>query len=347
MAKGFNYQATIAALLARANHPNTPADEAEAARLKAEEWMVKYRDELSEALAEDTTTATPEMTLISLAVHTDDSAHRLVEIARACADHAEVRIRCRWAYLADGYRLDVTVVGYEGDLRYFELLWTNAHLMFTTRITPRWVADRPVEENVYLMRQAGITRREIADAAGWDGNNAASRSRVQRVYLKAARDRGETANATGLGFDSKNYRKAYAEQFVATLRREMRRAREAAATGVPAVFGRAQAVEDAFYNFCPDMRPSTEVAEPYVAPNANCDACKKAKSGFCREHNYLKPRTWTQADQRRWEREQYGSSAQAGRDSGRAAAAGVVVDRGTSPKPKAQPVERSNAALEG
>jgi hypothetical protein len=346
MAKGFNYAATIAALLARANHPNTPAAEADQARAMAETWMRKYRIAESEALAEDPTSATPEMVQIRLTVHSTDLSHHLISVAQACAEHAEVRIKMKWDYEGTGYALVVTVVGYEGDLRYFELLWTNAHLMFSTRITPVWSADRSVEENIFYMRQAGIKRREIAFAAGWDGDNAASRSRVQRVYLKAARDRGETANATGLGFDSKNYRQAYAEQFVLTLKREMRRAREAASSGVPAVFGRAEAVEKAFYDFCPEMKPSTEVAEPYVAPNANCDRCKRAASGFCREHNYLKPRTWTAADERRWQQQQYGQSARAGRESGDRAARGVVVSRGAATARPAH-VEAANVALEG
>lgn len=329
----FNYAQTIAALLARANHPNTPAEEAETARTMAESWMRKYRNAESEALAEDPASAAPQMAKISLAVPGTEMADRLITVARACAEHAEVLIRCRWEYLADGYRLDVTAVGYEGDLRYFELLWTNAHLMFSTRITPRWSADRSVDDNIFFMRQAGIKRREIAVAAGWDGDEASTRAKVQRIYLRAARDRGETANATGMGFDSRGYRKAYADQFVSTLKAEMRRAREAAAAGLPAVHGRADAVKDAFYDFCPDMRPSDEVEQPYVAPNANCDKCKQAKSGFCRqEHWYLRPRGWTKADEAREQRERYGASAKAGRASGAQAARGVVVSRGTAPK---------------
>jgi hypothetical protein len=64
----------------------------------------------------------------------------------------------------------------------------------------------------------------------------------------------------------------------------------------------------------------------------------------CQDHAYLRPRKWTQADEARWNRQQYGSSARAGRASGRQAADGVHL-RGTS-SPTAQRVEASNKALE-
>ena len=339
----FDYAAKVRALLANAENEALEPSTRQAFRDKAYEMMKQYQVAESQALAEDPTSAEPEVLHLEVKATVYHLAHHLVQIAQACAQHAEVRLLTKWS----GMTLRGTAVGYPGDLRYFEFLWTNAHLMFATKITPVWDMNRTDEENVFLMRQAGIKRREIAEAAGWDGDNAAVRSKIQRMYVKAAKTKDVEAVASGLGFDSRNYREAYAESFVTTLRIEMRRSREADHTMVPAIFNRAEKVQEAFYMHCPEARPGQDVDTPYVAPNANCDRCKRAASGFCREHAWLKPKTWTQADEERYQRRMNSSSRQAGRESGRSAARGVVVSRGMSDHPAPRHVEASNREIEG
>ena len=46
-----------------------------------------------------------------------------------------------------------------------------------------------------------------------------------------------------------------------------------------------------FFAEYPHLRPSESGRAEYVAPNKDCTKCKSAKSGYCREHQYLKPST--------------------------------------------------------
>ncbi len=339
----FDYAGKVRALLANADDETLSDEARQSYRDMAFRIMRDYAIAEEEALAVDPASIVPTHLTISFEPRDYTMAHFYPMIASRIAQHVGVRIYVKRNHYGPW---SMTVVGYEGDLRYFELLWTGSHLMFSTKVDPSWDGTLSDAENVYRMRSAGIKRRVIADRAGWDGDKAASRSRVQRVYLKEAATRGEGAAASGLGFDSNSFRESYGDQFVTTWTRRMRAARDAAdsAGGVMEFAGRADRIDEAFYELFPNMRPSTEVAEPYVAPNANCPKCKAAASGYCRAHNWLKPRTWTQADQARADRRTYGASARAGRSAGAAAAEGVHL-RGTAAR--TDRVESGQRALEG
>jgi hypothetical protein len=342
-----DYAATIRHLLARADHANTPPHEAAAAREKAEELMREYRVAEEEALATDPGSVLPTHLVVDITLAPGTFLrYKYTEVVRAVAEHAEVKVHL--APLGYGWR--VTAVGYDGDLRYFEFLWTAAHLMFSTRIDPTWSAERSEAENVYLMRQAGIKRQEIADAAWGNGAGAvaANRSKVQRIYKAEVAKRGETALASGLGFNSTTYREAYADAFLTTLRHRFRVARDAAnsKSGLPVHHGREDRVMDAFYDLFPASRPSTDVspAAEWVDPRKACvkAACKEGR--WCRDHMYLKPRAWTQRDELAYNNKVHGSSARAGRTSGAAAAEGVVITRGHTTENR---IGREDRSLEG
>jgi hypothetical protein len=347
---GFDYAGKIRGLLANADSLEAAGNDEAAAsfRTKAEEWMRRYKIAEEDALAEDPTAAEPTVLRIDINLPHTDISHRFISIVDTLARHTEVRYDV--AVMSRGYgAYRVTVVGYEGDLRYFEFLWTSAYLMFTTKIDPHWSADLPEADNIFALRQAGYKRAEIADKA-WGagaGTVAANRSKVQAIYRRVAAARGVDPSASGLGFNAKDYRQAYVNGFLMRLESRLMAARDAvnAKNGVMVLAGRAERVAEAFYTLFPRQRPSTAVATPYVAPNADCERCKRAKSGYCTDHRWLKPRTWSAADERRWQNQHHGASAQAGRASGEGAADGVML-RGTA-SPQAQRVEATNQALEG
>jgi hypothetical protein len=344
----FDYAGKIRALLAHADDERL-SDEARASyRARAMEFMRKYQIAEEEAIAVDPTSAVPMSIVIDFEL--GDARYDLHGfyplIIRRIAEHTGVRVHTARGANYTSYRF--TLVGYEGDVRYTEFLWTSAFLMFTTKVDPVWDNDLPVESNIYRLRAAGFKRKEIADRA-WGygaGDEAKNRSKVQRIYVREAAKNGEDAVASGLDFNSANYRRAYAEAFINTLTSRLRQARDAADSvgGVLDLHGRMDRVDDAFYDLFPNLRPSTTVSI-YVDPRADCDRCKRAKSGYCQVHAYLRPRTWTQADEARWQRQQFGSAAQAGRASGRSAAAGVVIARGTDRQ--GNRVEGSGRAIEG
>lgn len=358
---GFDYASKIRALLAKADSEDELGNEGAAAqfRAKALEWMDRYRIAEEDALAVDPATVEPILRLIDLTPPSSELTGWLPLIAESIARHCEVRLfttRVQWTT----YRWHV--VGYEGDVRYFELLWTSAYLMFSTRIDPHWDDTISPEENIHRMRRAGHTRREIAQRAFGDGNLPANRSKVQRIYVAQAKKHGENPSAAGLGFQAKDYRSAYAQAFHSHLVSRLRQARDAAnaAGGVVVLAGRAERVQNAFYTLVPDAQPSTEPSREFADPTLSCDRCQALRrkeltkpqnlqrdpsSVTCNTHAYMRPRAWTQADEARFQRQHNGSSARAGRASGREAADGVIL-RGTA-SPTANRVEASNQALEG
>lgn len=358
---GFDYAGKIRSLLAKADSEEQIGNEGAAAafRAKAAEWMQRYRIAEEDALAEDPTTVEPQMHIIDLTPPSSELNHYLPLIADTIARHCEVRLHTtmvKWTT----YRFQV--VGYEGDIRYFEFLWTSAYLMFSTHVDPHWDDTLTRDINIHRMRRAGHTRKEIAFRAGWDGNDAKVRTKVQRIYVSQARAAGEDPAAAGLGFQAKDYRRAYAQAFLDRLSRRLREARDAANAvgGVVVLAGRAERVTEAFYLLVPDAKPTQTVSREFSDPTLNCDRCKALRAAelkkpvqvqrvpaevVCREHNWMKPRKWTDADERRWQNKQNGPSARAGRASGRQAADGVVL-RGTS-SPTAKRVGDSNQALEG
>lgn len=344
-----DYAKVIGSLIARAEHPNTPPAEAEAAKIKAEELMREYHIAEEEALAVDPGSILPVTKVVILrsgSAPISEMSNRIFEVFSTIANHCGIRHHIR---RTDDWGVEATLVGYEGDVRYAEFLWTASHLMFSTRIDPSWSPERSEDENIFLLRQSGVERRRIADQAWGNGNEAAARSKVQRIYLRECARRGEEPLATGLGFTTSTYRESYADSFLRTLSRRLRNARDAAnsATGLPVHHGRQERIDEAFYAVFPNLRPDTRpvpVADTWVDPRTNCAKCAKAKSGACNDHSYMRARAWTAEDERRaWQREN-GASARAGRGAGRMAAEGVNVTRGHTTENR---LDRANGALEG
>lgn len=334
----FDYAIKIQGLLAKAERTDND-DEASAYRAKAEELMRKYRIAEEQALAADATSSAPIKHEIVICHNINsDLYHWYGSVFASIAVHTGVRHVTRW----QGATIVATVVGYEGDIRYTEFLWTAAYLMFSTRIDPVWDASRTPEENIFLLRNAGIERRRIADLAWGNGTDAAARSKVQRIYIRECARRNEEARATGLSHQTNVYREAYARAFRDTLRRRLQDARDAADSvgGALALHGREDRVDEAFYGLFPTLRPSTDVV-PAAAPAAPCAACAKAKSGHCRQHPGL---SWTQADERRYQARYNSSSAYAGSASGTSAAEGVTIARGHQ---RANRLDESGRAIEG
>lgn len=342
-----DYAATIRSLIARAEHPNTPEAEATQSRNMADRLMREWRVSEEDMIAVDPALVVPGELNIMVRLPGYELSQYYVMVVREIARHTEVRVAVFTSYDAEGRYMAVGAVGYDSDLRYFELLWTGAHLMFSTRIDPIWDASLPVEENIFRMRNAGHKRKDIAFRAGWDGDKAADRSKVQRMYLREAGKRGEDAMAAGLDFNAATYRDSYADAFAVTIRRRLREVRDASDSvgGVVTLAGRSERVDEAFYAKYPAARPKAPAdVTPWVDPRTDCTKCVKAKSGACNDHAYMRARSWTKADEAKAIARERSSSRAAGSAAGRTAAEGVVVTRGTA---RTNRLDRPNHSLEG
>lgn len=318
---GFDYAAKIQALLANANDESLPEAARATYRAKAEQFMDTYRIAEEEALASDEASSKPILRRVRVTTRDARLSVYYQATFTVIARHCGVRHTFAWD---NGYVADV--VGYEGDVRYAEFLWTSALLMFSTRIDPRWDDAVSEDENVWRLRNAGIQRRVIADRAWGNGSDAAARSKVQRIYVRECKARGEAIRAAGLGHQTDTYRQAYAQSFQETLSYRLREARDAADSvrGGLVLHGRSDRVDEAFYDYFPSLRPRPATPAP-SGPGEPCPRCAKAKSGHCRDHPSYLP---TKSDLRRWDRMANSPSAAAGQASGRDAAAGVIIQRG-------------------
>jgi hypothetical protein len=226
------------------------------------------------------------------------------------ADHCEVRITSDYERREDGSRwYIVVVVGYEGDTRYAEALYTEARTYFANRMEPTVDKGLSDDDNVYRLRSAGIERGRIGEMMGWGGEGTTGPGKVTRAYKRACVARDVAATMTGRSVSMKVFREQFAEQFPYTLFSRLIAARDAsdrASGGSLVLASRKDAVNEEFYRLYPDLRP-VKLAKTDKAP---VKAAKEPK--------------WTKADQARLDR-QYSESAQLGRDAGRAAAAEVQI----------------------
>jgi hypothetical protein len=287
-------------------------------RATAERWMVKYRIEQEEAVAIDPASANPiqvDLDLVGYGSKYKSMYHTMwYHIAR----HCEVRSWEEYSYTEGGYVLRTHVVGYEEDVRYAEMLFTAARLVFQEKLEPRIDHALGDQVNVYRLRSAGIERVRIAEMM-WGNTDKVFLGRVGRLYKAECEQRGEPAMLSGRGVTGKAYREQYAEQFVATLSGRLWAARQAAtATGGGLVLhGRKERINEAFYAFYPNQRPKP--ALPAADEPEPCEKCAKSKRG-CREHYIPVGRSSAGPD--------YNSvAAERGRMAGRAAARDVRLNR--------------------
>lgn len=174
--------AKVRALIAKAEGTDNTA-EAEAFFERAEQLMTKHM--IDEAMLEATRPAEARMKPGSIDVdicvksHLDD---QWTDLAMALA----MQYGCRIIFYGLGVKyytkIWAKVYGFESALRSFEMLFTGLHLDMASQLTPKPDRNRSFDENVYVLHEAGVKWREIADMmnrAYETGPTAAWRSAVR------------------------------------------------------------------------------------------------------------------------------------------------------------------------
>ena len=301
----------IRKLLARADHPNTPAPEADSCRLKAEQMMVKYRIEETELAASgalDSEAFKPIKYRMEVSPSGSPFYNTYYNLAVYAANHAGVRTKYDWGYNEDGlHTLYLILVGYESDIRYVEALFMSARIVFADRMEPKRDPNMSDEDNVYRMRNAGLERGRIGQLMGWGGEKTPGPAKVTRVYRKACKQRGEAIVVAGRDFNVKTFREEYANGFCSEFWNALWKAKHAAGeVGTLVLAGREDNVNDAFYEFFPDLKPKASLGVDTVQ--------KKSKRQY----------KMTKADLARLERKNT-LAGQAGSAAGRQAARDINV----------------------
>ncbi len=305
----------IEKMLARADHPNTPPEEADTARAMAETMMRKYRIEQEDLLKRGELKVDQFNVLFKdINAYPMDSEFGQVYryLISAAINHAGcLGVWRGYVPTDDGTQYVLQAIGYEEDIRYAESLFMSARLVFADRMEPKPDPNLSDMENVYRMRSAGMERIRIANLMGWVKGGA----KVTRLYKQACALKGEEPVLTGKGVDVKQYREAYAEAFWLQFYERLQAARNAADAEVSPglqLHDREGRIKEAMYQRYPHLRP-----DPDRTP---------ARKGNIK----VRERKWTKADQRAAER-RYSAASQAGRQAGIKAASEVDV-RGTTPK---------------
>jgi hypothetical protein len=314
----------VQALLRQADHANTPPTEANTFRAKAEALMMAYRIDEAMLVAESGGGIKPKWGELDVCNERSEFSEYYRSICRSVIDHVDVRglMRTKRSEPGGPWLVRCEYVGFDSDLRVVGALFTSAQLAFQTRLEPRYDPELSEQVNAYNMRRAGMEGWRIASAL-WGNRDEKNLYKARRLFKKEALERGEDpSELLGQGNSMKNYRDSYAYGFARELEARllyMRYSRGANSAEV-ALAGRKEAIDAAFYERYPEYAPakplptgpvteddseeSGEGQEPnegelyrnharttYTDPRATCGKCQKAKSGYCRDHSYLRPRT--------------------------------------------------------
>lgn len=289
----------VQALIAVADDPATTPEAAETYRAKAEALMLEYR--ITETMFTQASTSSggvsPVWRKVRVCPLTSEFERTYRYLWASCVDHVDGKS-------ASGYETDeetgqtwriATCLGYESDLRYAEMLFTAFSLAFSGKMEPRYNPALSDQENAYIMRSAGMEGRRIAMAI-YGREDKPLRVKVRNMFRAEAAARGESVEGlSGRGANVATYRESYADGFENEVYWRLHRMKLSTGdTGALVLKSRKDAILEAWYEKFPHLRPN---------PNANrtdrmigddrkdCAKCKKAKSGYCRDHAYLKPST--------------------------------------------------------
>lgn len=316
--------AMVTALLAKADatEEQYPA-EAATYRAKAEEIMRKFRIETNDLLAADATAMEPVWVDFDLlTTHSEFTMHYLRMVQEA-AKHAQIK----YAQHRDVFsgRVRIYACGFEPEIRVFEWLLNAARLAFKERLEPDVKRELSDEENIWRLRQAGVTRARVASLLwGSPANDGAAHGKVGRIYKEQCRARGQEPALDGRGLSLDAYRSAYSEHFIRRFAERLADARDGVLSdgGALVLGSHDKKIFDTFYARFPDIHPDRirerqEAHKKAMATSERAPAKKAAP----------RPQRWTAADERRWQRNNNSAAAVAGRAAGESAADEVEIDR--------------------
>lgn len=318
----------VAKLLAVAEDSATTPEAAENYRAKAAQIRREYQIAEEDIIAQDAGAILPTSKRIELMEDNgSDFTRQYQSMWYAITDHCGIRSVIRWEMTESSkYALTATAVGYASDIRYAELLWVSARMMFGSRLEPSMDRSVPEAEMVYRLRSAGIERNRIAKMM-WGEATHANNAKVTRLYVRACAERNEDPAVSGRSVSAKDYRTVYAREFVNRLSRRLYAAQNAADSigGGMVLHGRSERVDEKFYELFPSYRPTPKPEGPVkVEEEKPCERCAKAKNGKCRDHRDYR---LTKADLRRVDRMYYSETARRAAASGRDAADLVELSR--------------------
>lgn len=145
----------VAKLLALAEHPNTPAPEAEVALLQANKLIAKHA--IEEALLRQHQTVTERRALVNKQIVVG-AGSGFSSTLRTVLHYAADANRVSVAFLTTG---SAVLFGADEDVAWVEMLFSMIKLQFLLKIDPKWDTSKSYDENVYNLKVAGTSWKDI------------------------------------------------------------------------------------------------------------------------------------------------------------------------------------------
>lgn len=157
-------------LIARAEHPNTPAPEAELCLQQANKLMLKHAiDEATlRAGQSESQRRAPKKVVIRLG---DDVESEFWPSLKTILNEIAVANRCTGAFSWS----QATIFGMDEDVRWVEMLYTTVYFDFLSHIAPRWDAALGYDANIYNFKVAGFSWKDINAKAVSAGEKSAEK----------------------------------------------------------------------------------------------------------------------------------------------------------------------------
>ena len=145
----------VAALLRIAEHPNTPGPEADVALMQANKLIAKHA--IEEALLRQHQTVGERRALVNK------------QIVVGGGSGFSSTLRTILHYAADANRVSVAILstgsavlfGADEDVAWVEMLFNMIKLQFLLKIDPKWDTAKSYDENVYNLKVAGMSWKDI------------------------------------------------------------------------------------------------------------------------------------------------------------------------------------------
>lgn len=145
----------VAKLLAIAEHPNTPGPEADVALMQANKLIAKHA--IEEALIRQHQTVGERRALVNRQIVVG-AGSGFSSTLRTVLHYAADANRVSVAFLSTG---SAVLFGADEDVAWVEMLFSMIKLQFLLKIDPKWDASKSYDENVYNLKVAGTSWKDI------------------------------------------------------------------------------------------------------------------------------------------------------------------------------------------
>lgn len=231
------------------------------------------------------------------------------------------------------WRNEAIIVGFPEDVEYTQMLWAGLILAFSSRINPSWDPERPADENVKILKEAGRKWAYIGELANEHGfPNRPNDGRLKAAYRRQCKREG--VEPTPHTQRNEAYRVSYARAFSAEIRARLARLRKAADDQVKsrtepgtalALRSRSDDVISKFYEVFPHLKPMTPEEKARLKEQMEADRLREelrraSLTDKQRAEEDARNRRQQDRERAQWEREHARTNDRAGSQAGTRAA---------------------------